>query len=138
MFRGKRRDQVTVRLRDRFQLNDQSIGASAQRLKSALDILRAAHIERAQRQPLGLCGRLKLLQLRPASRIAQVEQGRNSRTFRNQLRDELDPFGVELGLHAAKAGDVPSGPGEALDDQQRLCHTRHDDRDGARRVLCRE
>ena len=127
-------DQLAVRLRQRFQPDDDGFRAYVNRSERTLDVVAFAHVEQTKRQPLQSCGPVKLPQLRSGDGIAHVQQGRNSRATGSYLRQQFEPLGFQFGLHAAQPGDVAALPRKAVDDQERLADG-HDHGNCPRRLL---
>jgi hypothetical protein len=79
---------------------------------------------------------LQLLHRQPSLRRF-VPENSHSRDLREELSEQLDPFGHQLTRDRAHSRDVASWPGEALYNPKlyRVASGRHDDRNRRRRVL---
>src|SRR2546425_1771639 len=102
----------------------------------ALDVLRPSDLERVSRQSELLRGRLGGSPTHLAS-AARIPQQCDPAHPWNDLRQQLQSLGDELGVLKRQPGDIPAGPGKALDEAERegLVNDRHDDLDGCGRLL---
>jgi hypothetical protein len=69
----------------------------------------------------------------PMDRIAGIQEDADTRSLGQDFSEQLQAFGTELGQEERRAGDVPPGPREALDQAGGYCVAGHDHDDGNRR-----
>src|SRR5882757_4102222 len=97
MPRSKVNDELLVREGEGLEPHDQDVGSVPDGgIECRRQVLGLSDVEKLGLEAQGSRGDLDLLPLRWKSRVAHVEEGRDSRRSWNQVTEQLDSFCIEL------------------------------------------
>src|ERR1700676_5774645 len=121
-------------------LNDDGIGPLfLHRGESGLELLPAADLDGVDRSSGDFAAKLDLFEERFGEGVGRIGQSGHAARRWQHLPNEFDAFAGQYGGHASDPGDISARPSKARDQPHadRISRVRHDDRDLARRLLCR-
>ena len=117
MARSTHGDLAALAGEERIRTDDQGAGALLeQRCKSVVEIAFVPGSHNHDLKPKATCCLLNIFRLVLSVGIGRVDEDRNRRGRGCHLMQEREPFGPKPGREHAYASNIPTGPGEAVDE----------------------